>query len=406
MKKHSFLITFILLSLFTFLSYSYQKENYKDIIKPYINIESESLGTIRNIEFYSISNHPCLIILSTKNEQGIDYSYLNLFDLNTNKITQIDKYRSHKYLNNFVTRDHFSSDNIITACNYGIVNTEIEYDEDGLINFNPEKQNIFKFENADSMDFKNGALFFSSKGDDLIYKQTLYNDFFSSFTNNNTPKHQTFYKKPHYIVDASSLDNIIFYTKINKNTLDLYRMYYTGQSIDKFNFPIIKNIITAKELDNSTGLFGFNINSNHSLDIFMLENDQDSYILDNISYNTDIFGSVPTIDSFSFNDEYTLIYTSYNKNHKGGKIKCILHKPYHAYDKDRMKSMGYTHYNEEEEYYKTILEDENLYGPVKIHEYDLEDKRVKYIMYLTYENGSTKVNISDMDGNKIKSISL
>lgn len=50
--------------------------------------------------------------------------------------------------------------------------------------------------------------------------------------------------------------------------------------------------------------------------------------------------------------------------------------------------------------------DENLYGPVRIEDYKVDDKYVKNIMYFTYENGSTKVNISDMDGNKIKSISL
>lgn len=386
MKKHSFLITFILLSLFTFLSYSYPKENYKDIIKPYINIESESLGTIKNIEFYSINSHPSLIILSTKTEQGINYSYLNLLDINTNTITQIDKYRSHKYLNNFVTRDHFSSNNIITACNYGLVNTEIEYDDDGLIKFNPEKQSIFKFENADSMDFKNGALFFSNKNDDLIYKETLHNDFFTSFTNNNTPKHQTFYKKPLYIVNANSLDGCLSYTKINKGKLDLYKMYYSGESVDKFNGPLIKNIVHSRELYNSYGFIGMSINSESKLDIFMIRNQsegQDNYKLDSIDYNTDMLGSIPSIDSLTFNEDYTLIYTSYDKNHKG-----------------KINSIGYNKNT------KTIIEDKNLYGPVRIQKYKVDDKYVKNIMYFTYENGSTKVNICDMDGNKIKSISL
>ncbi|WFD09849.1 hypothetical protein [Tepidibacter hydrothermalis] len=391
MKKHSFLITFILLSLFTFLSYSYQRENYEDVIKPYINIESESLGTIRNIEFYSISNHPSLIILSTKNEQGIDYSYLNLLDINTNKITQIDKYKSHKYLNNFVTRDHFSSYNIITACNYGIVNTEVEYDDDGLLKFNPEKQDIFKFENADSMDFKNGALFFSSKGDDLIYKQILHNDFFASFTNNNTPNQQTFYKKPLYIVNSNSLDGCLSYTKVNKDRLDLYRMYYGGESIDIFNKPLIKNIVHARELYNSYGFIGMNINSDSKLNIFMIRNqseDQDNYKIDTIDYNTDMFGSVPSIDSLTFNEDYTLVYTSYDKNNKG-----------------KITSIGYT-LHKYQQHPKTILEDENLYGPVRIQKYKVNDKYVKNIMYFTYEDGLTKVNFCDMDGNKIKSISL
>ncbi|CAH2212068.1 hypothetical protein [Tepidibacter aestuarii] len=386
MKKYSFLIAFTLLLFLTFLSYSYQRENYEDVIKPHVNIESKKLGKITNIDFCKTYKNPCLVITSTKYEDDVPYSYIYLLDLNTDEITQLNKYKSHKYLNDFLTFDSFASDDIITACNYGVVQTEVRYDDDGLIKFNSEKQDIFKFENADSMDFKNGSLFFSSKDDDLIYKQTLHNDFFSSFTNNNAPKHQTFYKKPLYIVNANSLDNCLSYTKINKDKLDLYRMYYSGEYIDKFNGPLIKNIVNARGLYNGNGFIGMNINSNSKLNIFMNRNqrkDQDNYKIDTIDYNTDMFGAVPSIDSLTFNEDYTLIYTSYDENHKG-----------------KIQSVGYNKNIE------TVLEDENLYGPVRIEDFRIDDNKIKKIMYFTYENGSAKVNICDINGNKIKSIIL
>lgn len=386
MRKYSFLITFTLLLCLTFLSYLYQKENYENVTKPHVNIESKNLGKINNIDFCKTYENPCLVITSIKYEDYTPYSYLYLLDLETEQITEINKYKSHKYLSDFLTFDSFSSDDIVTAYEDGIVKTEVKYDEDGSINFDSQELDIFKFEDTDSVDFKNGALFFSSKNDNLIYKQILHNDFFSSFTNDNAPKHQTFYRNPNYIVNVNSLDGCLSYTKVNKDRLDLYRMYYSGEYVDKFNAPLIKNVVNAKGIHNGYGFIGMNVNSESNLDIFMIRNqseNQDNYKIDTINYNTDMFGSVPSIDSLTFNEDYTLVYTSYDKIHKG-----------------KIKSIGYN------KGIKTVLEDENLYGPIRIEDYKINDKKIKSIMYFTYENGSTKINICDINGNKIKSISL
>ncbi|MEJ8555260.1 hypothetical protein [Tepidibacter sp. Z1-5] len=389
MKKYSFLVTFIFLLLLTFLSYSYEKEDYKDIIRPSINIESEQLGNIKNIEFYNVNGYPALIILSTKNENGLDYSYLHLFDLNTNEITQLNKYITHKYLDTIITRDNFSSDDIVTAYKDGIVLTKLDYQKDGF-EFNSYKQPIDKFENADSMAFK-AHLLFTNKNDDLIYIHPFNSSTFLFSSNNNLENFQTYYRKPQYILGASSIYSSLTYTKVNKNRLDLYRMRYNGEYIDKLNKPYIKNIVNARQIYRGSGFIGMNIISDSKLNIFMFRNkneDQDNSKLDTIPYNTDMFGAVPSIDSVTFNEDYTLVYTSYDENNKG-----------------KIKSIGYT-LHKYQQHPKTILEDENLYGPIRIQEYTVDDKYVKNIMYFTYEDGCTKVNICDMDGNKIKSISL
>jgi len=112
--------------------------------------------------------------------------------------------------------------------------------------------------------------------------------------------------------------------------------------------------------------------------------------LDTIPFNTDPLGSAPALDSTTFNDDYSVVYTSYDESHKGKLTIC--------------------NYQQEP---KVILEDENLFGPVSIDRksiLDPTDPLVKsdiknaYILYFTLENDKVRVNICDQNGKPVKDI--
>jgi len=95
---------------------------------------------------------------------------------------------------------------------------------------------------------------------------------------------------------------------------------------------------------------------------------------------------VPALDSTTFNEDYTLVYTSYDESHRG-KLNICNYK----------------------QGPKIILEDENLFGPVSIARKSLADPlvkgdRKKYILYFTLENGKVRVKICDEQGKLVKDL--
>lgn len=73
------------------------------------------------------------------------------------------------------------------------------------------------------------------------------------------------------------------------------------------------------------------VRRNRSADPNLLE-------LDTVPFNTDPLGAVPAMSSTTYNEDYTLAYTSYDESHRGKLIIC----------------------NSEQEP-KVILENENLF---------------------------------------------
>ncbi|MBE6069588.1 MAG: hypothetical protein E7211_18150 [Clostridium lundense] len=393
MKKLGMFIFTLIMLILTILSYTYENFNieapkYK---QSSININSKKFGEIKEITWLEDCPGNILLILSSREENGTPMSYLYYLNIDTGESKLLHESYSHKTLNNVIFHDDpFSSDDIITTFDKGIIRTKINLNENKKLDYSYDLITIEDFENANSMDYK-GSLFFTKPDDDFIYAKQFYRGGFSFFNNQSTmPDFMKYYKKPYYIVCANRLDGYLTYTSLKKEGMHLYSMNYDGTSVSRLNKPIIKNIVTAKDIGHfSDGYVGMNLannSENNKLNIFMIrrniENKGSSLKLDTIPFNLDRFGSVPSIDSITFNEDYSLIYTSYNEKHEG-QIKIA-------------------NYNGSP---KVIVEDKNLFGPVKISQRYEENNRRNLILYFTYEGNKIHTKICDTEGKLFKDIS-
>lgn len=393
MKKLGMFIFTLMMLILTVLSYAYKNFNieapkYK---QPSVNINSKKFGEIKEITW--LRNRPgnILLILSSKEENGTPMSYLHCLNIDTGESKLLHESYSHKTLNNAIFYDDpFSSGDIITTFDKGIIRTKINLNENKKLDYSYDLISIEDFENANSMDFK-GSLFFTKHDDNFIYVKQFYRGGFSFFNNQSTPPDFTkHYKNPYYIVCANRLDGYLTYTCLKKDGIHLYSMNYDGTPVSKLNKPTIKNIVTAKDIGHfSDGYVGMNLGNsseNNKLNIFMIrrnvENKGSSLKLDTIPFNLDRFGAVPSIDSITFNEDYSLIYTCYNEKHEG-QIKI-------------------DNYNGSP---KAIVEDKNLFGPVKITQRYEENNKRKLILYFTYESDKIHTKICDTEGKLFKDIS-
>lgn len=393
MKKLGMFIFTLIMLILTVLSYAYENFNievpkYK---QPSINIDSKKFGEIKEITWLEGYPGNILLILSSKKENGIPMSYLHCLDIDTGESKSLHGFPSHKILNNVIFHDDpFSSKDIITTFDRGIIKTNITLNENEKLDCFYDLITIEDFENANSMDFK-GSLFFTKPDDNFIYVKQFYSGGFPFFSNQSTPPDFTkYYKKPYYIVSANRLDGYLTYTSLKKDGMHLYSMKYDGTPAVRLNKPNIENIVAAKDIGHfSDGYVGMNLNDssqNHKLNIFMIrrniEDKGSSLKLDTIPFNLDRFGAVSSIDSITFNEDYSLIYTSYNEKHEG-QIKIV-------------------NYNGSP---KAIVEDKNLFGPVKISQRYEENNRRKLILYFTYEGNKIHTKICDTEGKLFKDIS-
>lgn len=394
MKKYSMLIITIIMIIATAISYAYE---FKDLDppeykEPHINIHSEKFGEINDILWASdfISPQRAIIILSSYEYEGENRSSIYYLDIDTGKTTLLSDYPSHKNLNDaIVFKNGFSENNIITAYDKGIVKTQIVFKREDPqiheVDFGiDEMVEIEGFEDATSMDYSSG-LFFTKEKDNLIYSRTFNQDFFYGMFNQNMESNKTHYRHPYEIINANGLNNTLAYTSINNNKKDIYLMNYDGSFITTFNTPVIKNVVTAKSISDGFGFIGMTSEDDeNTLEVFIhrrYPNEVDPYKLDTIPFNIDIYGAIPSIDSTTFNEDYSLAYTSYDENHNGSiKVSSFGNEP------------------------KVILEDDNLYGPVRITSKRIDGKEKKLILYYTLENDEPKIKICDIEGNLFKDI--
>ncbi|MDP4142947.1 MAG: hypothetical protein Q8936_00490 [Bacillota bacterium] len=390
MRKFSMLTFTILLIFLTITVHGY--ENYitkvPEIKKPSFNVNSSKFGKIKDIEW--LDNFLCgdnaIIILASKE----NYSYLYYLNVENGNYKQLASFPVHKNLDDVILFDNsFSGKGIITAYDHGIVKTTISKNDKDEIISSSEQEKIDNFEDATSMEFK-GNLYFTRANSPILYaKQFQNNAFPAMITENNQPTINKFYKKPYKVITASMLDNVLVYTAAYRDGLDLYGMNYDGSSLLSLNKPILENVITARGTDSGYGFIamdnGDSSRNNSSIHISILRrfNGNSTKVdrLDSISSNVDMFGALPSMDATSFNEDYSVVYTSYDKQHKGELKVCS--------------------YNEKP---KVIVDDQNIYGPVRVTWKDIIKQQNKVILYFTMQNGKTRAKICDIDGDLIKDI--
>lgn len=392
MKKYFMLMATVFMLLLTTAAYFYENNvQVPQVKQPSISIDSQRFGLIKNIVWTSkyMNDNKSLIILSTRSTgQGI-MSCLYHLNVDTGKSALLAEFPAHKNLKNVILFNApMGQESVIAAYDKGVIKVSYKTADPGSATH--EMTEIAGFDTAISMDLKS-KLVYTRENDKLLYVKNLPPNSFTGFFMNNTIKDlTTYYTKPLSIANFNSLDNIIAYTSINRNRIDLFAMV-NGVPVNALNKPVIKDVITVRGIEDSFGFLGMNIlegaEKDKRLNLFMIRrtidkyNNDDYYSLDNIPYNTDPFGAVPSLDSTTYNSEFSLAYTSYDENHKGSLKICGLNqKP------------------------KCIVDSENIFGPISMTYALPIDYGRSYILYFTLENSNVKIKICDSNGNLVKDI--
>lgn len=395
MKKYRMLIFTLLIALLTGIFYAYENLGMKipEYKKPAINLNSNKFGKIKNITWSNNFAAPdkSLLILSSRMKDDKKYSYLYYLNIDNGQSKLLYEFTSHKYLDDIILFDRISiNDTIVSTYDEGIIKTTLTRDKNNIISSsNSEIIAIEDFQDASSVDYKSNISYtkYNSK---FIYTKNVNVGTLTSFLyTTSSPDNAKYYRKPYYIVSATSPDNVLTYTSVKRNGVNLYSME-NGVPLSKLNRPIMKNIISTKSLRDGFGYTGTNIKTKDakavpSLNVFIscrnTSYDKSPYIIDSIPFNTDKFGSIPSLDSVNINENFSVVYTSYNENHEG--------------------IIKIANYREEP---KTIVKDKNLFGPVNITQKRINNKDVKLVLYFTDENNETHAKICDIDGKLIKDI--
>lgn len=406
MKKY-FMFLFTLVVLFA--TVITQISEYKALPKPnfrepFLEFTSSKFGRIKNIVWLNnfILAENAVLVLATNLKDNVSYSYLSYLDVVTGESTLLAEFPTHQYLDDVILfTSPFSSNSIITAYSDGVVKTTITRDNNQNLHAEQELLPINGFDEANSMDFK-GNLYYSKANDNLLYVKNFEQSAFPFFETNNQPnRDMTYLRKPYQIVNANTLDRTLTYTSLTANGIDLYSMDFDGMPLTLNNKPLINKVVKAQAIEDGYGFVGMNFSENPSrssndqaLNIFMVRRNRSDYHntleLDTIPFNTDPLGAVPSMSSTTYNEDYTLVYTSYDESHRGKLIIC--------------------NYEQEP---KVILEEENLFGPVSIARKSIPDptiplvkgdSRSKYILYFTLENDMVSVKICDEQGKLVKDL--
>lgn len=392
MRKYFMFMATVFMLLLTTAAYIFENSLESPQIKqPSISIDSQKFGLIKNIVWTNkyMNDNKSLIILSSRNtDQGV-MSYLYHLNVDSGKSELLAQFPAHKNLSNVILFDFPTGrSSIVAAYNKGVI--KVNYTTIGTGSAAQERIEVTGFDTATSMDLK-GGLVYTRENDNLLYVKNLSTGRFTVFFTDNTPKDvTTYFTKPLYIANFNSLNNIIAYTSVNRNRVDLYALD-DGVPVNALNRSVIKDVVNVRGIEDSFGFTGMNVlnegGTNKKLNLFMIRqtidkyNNDDYYSLDTIPYNTDPFGVVPAVDSYTYNQEFSLAYTSYDENHKGSLKICGLNqKP------------------------KVIVSGENIFGPISITEVSPESNSRLYILYFTLENSNVKIKVCDGDGNLVKDI--
>lgn len=395
MSKYRMLIFTLLIALLTAIFYYYENLGVKvpEYKKPAINLNSSKFGEIKNITWSNNFSAPdkSLLILSSRMKGDKEYSYLYYLNIDNGQSKLLYEFPSHKYLDDIILFDRIAiNDTIVSTYDEGIIKTTLTRDKNNIISsYNSELIAIEDFQDANSVDYKSNISYtkYNSK---FIYTKNVNIGTLTSFLyTTSSPDNAKYYRKPYYIVSATSPDNVLTYTSVKRNRVNLYSMK-DGVSLSKLNRPIVNNIINVKSLRDGLGYTGMNIKTKDAKDVSSLNvfisrrntsYDKSPYIIDNTPFNTDKFGGIPSLDSINLNQEFSVVYTSYNENHEG--------------------IIKISNYKEDP---KTIVKEKNSFGPVNITQKRINNKDVKLILYFTDENNETHAKICDIDGKLIKDV--
>lgn len=356
----------------------------------YQPLQSNTFGEILDISWgkFSFKSNRTLLILAKNNEdilQDEDEQLYSLFALDTitGDTLTLCSASPHKYL---PPRIHESN----TYFNEGII--IVSDDHLKTIEFNPG--NDVRFLNIDKdYVYDNHRIAKAnsiSSGDNICYttiddnlvhtyvKPTFAMGFFLNNQDVNT--NTSYYTSPSKVITCNNHLNHIIYTSEEFGHLNLYSINTDRSYTVPYNNPLIRDIVYCREI-NGYGLIGYySSTTTNKYHLFMMREYEDGVKeIDRIESQTDMFDNIPYMDSYTFNSDTEVIYTSYDKYHRG---------KLHFYD-------GTTT--------SIIYESDYLYGSVKLL-HDNDDNQ--YILYSLFIDGKNHMMVYNLKTKKEEDITM
>lgn len=377
MKKFSMIIFTIIICSITFLLYLYENTNLPDIQykTPKMSFYSNRFGEVNNLTSLPRHGDPLLFILSNDNEKNESKFYS--LDLSNNKIQLMKSFEPHDKFKDTLIFNDFDYI-IITANKTGLNLDKLRLNRKDEYYLDESTLSIDDFSHVNNFSYFD-SIYYSKDNDNLIHKKDPdYSSF--DFFNSTNQYDFSYYKKPHSIIQARTLNDIVYYTKLNKNGLHLYE-FSTKNNKNFSEKLLVNNFIYGNYIKSDDGICGIYEKDNKFI-IFIKNAYKDLINIDKIPKNTDSLGQVPSLFANAGRNNYVIAYTSFDENHLG---KIHIKK-------------------NTDESPIVIVKDEAIIGSIKIINYTIDDVYYEKILFTTLEKEKTKIKLCDLETYEIEDI--
>lgn len=377
---------FFSLIIFTTTITLYFYENHLSKIPTYklpsLKYNSLKYKNIKNISPVSNSDSYNLLILSD-DEYNNNCSILSILNTDTGEITQCRGLELYKTLDDRIFSQNLNSDTFSLISNEGLLLFSTN-----IVNNNGHKELYISTNTYPIEDIKNvtdilfdSYLYYIKKTDKLIHYEGNVSSNNKIYFSNNINKKATYYKKPYSLISSNYLDEIVYYTKHDKSGLNLYLFSPRGYDNNSSTNPIVKNFIYGKSIQSGDGICGI-YSKDRKFNLFFKQRRDKNIEIDAIPMNTDMLGQIPDICMTTYNQSYIFAYSSFDENHMG-KISIKT-------ETDNLP--------------KVVIENEPIIGPIKLYEYNNNNKQCYKILFSTLENNNIKIKFYNVDNKKIEDL--
>lgn len=315
MKKFGMLFSTIAVVLITLSTYIYQNTGIAQVNYNYpnIHIESPKYGSILNMQLIGFDKESVLFL--TEESPLTNESALYVADLENRKVQSLTAFEKHKNLKDILYLS-YNCNECYTASPYGIQEIHLVYNSEKNkydAKFFPCGYSIPDFNDAISVSCL-GSTYYTKANDRYLYVSKSNNYGMFSFSTLNTNNTSSKYNISPQNVFINPYNRSIYYTKLDKNGLNLYEAILPQNGIGIQTKLVIKNIVYPRFGESCPDFIAL-VKTQKGYGIYV-----NGKILDEIPSETNILSQLPDVQ-FTKNDGIgSTAYMKFNPNHKGSII--------------------------------------------------------------------------------------
>lgn len=314
MKKFGMLFSTVAVVLITLSTYIYQNTGIAQVNYNYpnIHIESSKYGNILNMQLIDFEREGVLFL---SEESPLTHnSILYIANLENGEVQQLIELEKHKNLKDTLATT-FNHNDYSTVSPYGINRIQLRYDSEKNIyyaDFAPYNISIPDFNDAISVDYHNCS-YYTKANDRFLYAykgvpQGMF--FFNTHTNNMIEK----YNLSPQSVYSTNCSSPIYYTKLDKNGLNLYEFLPPQNKLGIKKKLIIENIIYPRINPSAKEIVAL-VKTEDGYGIYI-----DGKIIDYIPSGASLLDQLPDVQFCDYNNKDIIAYMKFNPDHNGSII--------------------------------------------------------------------------------------